>query len=216
MTNIFTRVQYLPLTFAWEASKQDKWGSTAFNISSSFNYSGLFNSKADFRAVANSPKANGNFILFQPGITREQKLFGDWGARFHADGQWANQPLISNEQFGLGGLAGVRGYRDGQEYGDTGWRMTIEPHTPLFKIGMVDQTQPMYMRFFIFNDYGRRYFIDPAGRKGDLPLWGTGFGINALIGERLDFRFILGMPLLDVPGVRAGTPRISFAVSAQF
>ena len=39
-----------------------------------------------------------------------------------ANGQWADGPLISNEQFAMGGLAGVRGYVDGQAYGDKGWR----------------------------------------------------------------------------------------------
>ena len=42
-----------------------------------------------------------------------------------------NGPLFSNEQYAMGGTAGVRGYQDGQAYGDTGWRFSIEPQTPL-------------------------------------------------------------------------------------
>jgi hypothetical protein len=29
------------------------------------------------------------------------------------NGQWASEPLINNEQFGLGGTSGVRGYQEG-------------------------------------------------------------------------------------------------------
>jgi hemolysin activation/secretion protein len=219
-------VQYLPLTVAYDISKADKWGLTAFNLSASFNISALFDSKRDFQSTAGSSKADGNYAILIPGLTREQKLFsgspnrgdiGDWAIRIRADGQWANQPLINNEQFGIGGLAGVRGYHDGQEYGDTGWRTIVEPHTPLLKIGMVDETLPMYMRFFAFNDYGRRYLLAPsAGRDTSLGLWGAGFGFNAVIGDHWDFRFALGFPLLDVPGVKAGNPRALFSISAQF
>ena len=42
-----------------------------------------------------------------------------------ADGQWANEPLISNEQFGAGGVASVRGYQEGQVFGDTGCGMFL-------------------------------------------------------------------------------------------
>jgi len=210
-------VQYLPFALGWDLSKADKWGSTAFNLNSSVNFAGLFDSKADFQKTANSTKASGTFLILNSGLTRDQKFYDDWGVRLHADGQWASEPLISNEQFGIGGLAGVRGYRDGQEYGDTGWRTTIEPHTPLFNLGMVDATLPMYVRFSIFTDYGRRYLLDPTpGRKRELGLWGTGFGFNGVIGDRVDYRFNIAFPLLDTPGVTAGKPRLSFAVSVQF
>src|SRR5205085_4772476 len=127
----------------------------------------------------NSHRADGNFIILTPGITREQKLIGDWGLRLHADGQWANQPLISNEQFALGGLAGTRGYRDGEEYGDTGWRVLVEPHTPLFKVAFGEHgTLPTMLRLSLFTDYGQRYLLDPpAAKKRSLGMWGAGIGI---------------------------------------
>ena len=40
----------------------------------------------------------------------------------------------------LGGLSGVRGYQQGEIYGDTGWRFQFEPHTPQFELGRVDDT----------------------------------------------------------------------------
>jgi len=211
-------VQYLPLSVAWDASKADKWGSTAFNLNASRNFSALFDSKSDFRRAAGSGKASGNFLILNPGLTREQKVYGDWSIRLHADGQWANQPLISTEQFGLGGLAGVRGYREGQEYGDTGWRVLLEPHTPLWKVALGENnTLQTLVRLSLFTDYGQRYLLAPsAGRSGSLAMWGAGFAISATRGEHFDVRLTFGVPLLDVPGVNAWTPRLTFGVSMQF
>jgi hemolysin activation/secretion protein len=212
-----TSVRYLPIALNWDGARQDKWGVTSFNLYNSFNFAGLFGNQDDFRNVAGSQKADGNFYIANAGITREQKLVGDWAVRIRADGQWANQPLISNEQFGLGGNAGVRGYRDGQEYGDTGWRLLFEPHTPLFNVGMVDGRQPMFMRFSLFADYGERYLLDPGPvRQRAVSMLGAGLGFTSTIGEHFDFRLTLGVPLRDTATISAGSTRVTFSFGAQF
>jgi len=213
----FESVSYLPISFSWEASKADKWGVTSFNINNSLNFARLLGNENDFRTVAHFTNANGNYYIANLGLSREQKLFGDWSLRLSADGQWASQTLINNEQFGIGGNAGVRGYRDGQEYGDRGWRVLIEPHSELLNIGMVDGTLPMLVRLSLFTDYGRRYLIEPPpGTKQALSLWGAGVAVSGTIGERYDFRFGLGWPLLDTPGRKAGDLRVTVSAGLQF
>ena len=99
------------------------------------------------------------------GADRMQTIYKDWSVKLHADGQWANGALISNEQYAMGGTAGVRGYQDGQAYGDTGWRFSIEPQTPLMNIGMVGNEgheEPCWVRASVFLDYGRIYLLDKA------------------------------------------------------
>ncbi len=212
-------VEYVPFAVNFDLSRPDKWGSTSLSLYNSFQFTGLRNDSADFRKVAGSPRASGNYYIAILGLTREQKLIGDWGLRLRADGQWANQPLITNEQFALGGNAGVRGYQDGQEYGDTGWRALAEAHTPLFTVPLGEKkTMPMYVRFSLFTDYGQRYLLDPAaaGRPPSVSMWGAGFGFSGNIGEHFDFRLAFGMPLLDIPNVKAGSSRITFAIGAQF
>jgi len=210
-------IEYLPLSVNWEAGWQDPWGTMAVNMNNSFHWNGVFDNKRDFQALA-GPKASGTYYVGNYGFTREQKVYRDWGVRLHADGQWATEPLINNEQFALGGLAGVRGYQDGQEYGDTGWRVQFEPHTPLWNIGMVDNKLPFYVRLFGFTDYGQRYLLNAvsSGRPGSLALWGAGLGANASIGDKIDLRLTVGTALLRIPGVTAGSMRINFAIGGQF
>jgi AraC-like DNA-binding protein len=213
--SLFNSVVYLPVTLLWAGDKRDKWGATGFTLNQSFNYGGLLGSEDDFRALA-GPKANGNYYILTASLEREQKLPGDWGLRLHADGQWANQPLISNEQFALGGLAGVRGYRDGEEYGDTGWRVQVEPHTPYLTVGVLNGKLPITARLYTFIDYGERYLLDPVGRRATVPMLGLGGGLESNIGSHVEFRLAIGVPALDVPTRNSGDARASFALSAQF
>ena len=206
---------YLPIQLSWEGSVSDRYGSTSLGINNSFHWAGLISDKKDFANLAGT-NANGNYYIFTASLTREQKISGGWGVRLHADGQWANQPLISNEQFGLGGAAGVRGYRDGQDYGDTGWRVQCEPHTPYLNLGMVDGTQPLQARFSAFVDYGERYLLDPGPRAGTVPLFGAGVAVAGNIGQHLDFRVTFGLPFLDTPVRKAGDWRLLFGLGAQF
>jgi hemolysin activation/secretion protein len=174
-----------------------------------------------FRKVSLQPGTTGNYIIVTGSLSREQKNEDGWSCLMRADGQWANEPLISNEQFGLGGEAGVRGYPEGATYGDTGWRATLEPRTPQFELGLVDGTEPMQARLYALFDYGERYLL---GANTQQPrrarLAGTGAGISATIGDNLDMRLQVAFALLDIPfateQVYSGDMRISFSLGARF
>ena len=171
---------------------------------------------------------DGNYYIANAGFTREQKLYDQWALTLKAAGQWANQTLIGNEQFGLGGLPGPRGYRDGEEYGDAGWRVSAEPHTPIYPVCMINYTIPLRVSGSVFMDYGQRYdystkFTSPNSVALGIPdripsvsLWGAGAGLNAMIGKIYEFHFALGVPLLSTAAIKAGDARFYFSLSAQF
>ena len=212
-------LDYLPLSLGWSGSVADRFGSTAFDVSQSYNWTGFLGGKSDFQTVAGSAEADGNYYVVTASLTRDQKIWQDWGVRLHADGQWASQPLVSNEQFGLGGNAGVRGYLDGRQYGDTGWRTQFEPHTPYINLGLVDGTIPMLARLYAFVDYGQTISLNSSVHPGTVSLLGTGLGVDANIGEHWDFRLMFGVPLIGVPkaaGDRGSdTVQIKFSLAAQ-
>ena len=209
-------INYLPVQVSWDGSEMDSHGNTMLNLSQSFNCASVISDPADFRAVTGSPKGDGNYYIANAGVTREEKIYHDWAIRFHTDGQWANQPLISNEQFGLGGAAGVRGYQDGQNYGDSGWRVQFEPHSPQLNLGLAGSPVPLFARVAGFVDYGQVYLVNPGPRPGTISMLGVGATLNLSLGQHFDFRTILGVPLLDVPGRQAGSVRILFGLGAQF
>ncbi len=213
---IFTEAQYLPITFGWEGNRPDRFGSTSLSLSEIFNAAAIGNATSDFQAVAGSTNTDARFLVVTAGMTREQKLPADYSLRVHADGQWANKPLISNEQFSLGGQAGVRGYRDGTEYGDRGWRSQLDLRTPFVNAGLIFDEFPMIVRAYTFADYGERYLIDPGPRKNSVAMLGVGGGIDITIGEHFDLHAVLGVPLLDTPARDSGHVRVAFSLGTQF
>ena len=211
-------VDYLPLSLRWDGSRSDKYGSTTFGLGFNANFLGsLFsNSEPNFQRAARSREATGYYQILSGSLLRDQVLFKDWRLGVRLDGQWANQPLISNEQYGIGGLGGARGYREGELFGDTGWRVTSEFKTPPQVIGLVYGKNPLVVRGSIFMDYAEAYLLDPQGRNPRLPLWGTGFGAAATVGPHFEARLLCGWPLISTATTEAYQPRLDFSLSTQF
>jgi len=208
-------IDYLPFSLRWDANEHDASGFTTFGLGYSLNvwYSG---SKANLQNVAGSRESQGHWMTCTINAMREQSFFTNWPMELRLDAQLATEPLISNEQFGNGGVNGVRAYREGELFGDSGWRFMAEQKTPPKVIGLVYGSAPLTVRGSVFMDYGQNYFIDPGARKSPQELLGTGFGAAATIGPNFEIRFLFGWPLTSTPTTRSGEPRFDFALSAQF
>jgi len=240
-----TEVFYVPINVGFNGSVPDSWGQTAFNVQANFNVAtfggvskfGTNVTHGGLSQVAGSKKVHDGFITVQAGADRLQRLYKDWTVKIHADGQWADGALFSNEQYGMGGIAGVRGYADGRAYGDTGWRVSIEPQTPLINIGMVDGDIPFWVRASVFMDYGQIYALDGGffvqktslhgatashvpGDPSQLNFWGVGWSLTGNIGSHIDARLAMGFPLINPDVMTGWSPwrdmHIYFAVGGQF
>jgi hemolysin activation/secretion protein len=211
-------VRYAPLSLRWDGSRPDSTGTTAFGIGYSPNFSdALFNNNEEyFQHVTGSSQANGYFQIVTASLSRQQEVFTNWWLSVRADGQWANQPLVSNEQYGVGGVNSVRGYHEGEVFGDTGWHISLEPQTPSQFIGMVYRNHPLRVRGSVYMGYGETYLLDPQGRTAHTSLWGTGLGAVVSIGATWEGRFLFSWPLLSAGTVSAYEPLFNFSLSAQF
>ena len=218
-------VDYFPINFGINSSRPDAWGSTTFNAQLNCNLSTV-GSLAKLAYSAAAPalntnahnEAHNNYYTVQAGMTRDQRIYQDWTALIHADGQWASCPLFSNEQFAMGGSSGVRGYADGEVYGDTGWRVSLEPRTPMVNIGMVDGDIPFWLRASVFMDYGQTYLlqqITPTSSTSE-SFWGYGGSLTANIGNHLDGRLTIAFPILASALTDAQSVHVYFGVGAQF
>ena len=133
-----------------------------------------------------------------------------------ANGQWADQPLISNEQFGAGGVSSVRGYQEGAVFGDEGWRVSLEQKTPPLVVGTVYGQAPLTLRGSVYMDLADTYLLDPQTRAYSTALWGTGFGFVGSVGAHWEARFLFSLPLLDAPSTTRYHPFFNFGLTAQF
>jgi hemolysin activation/secretion protein len=208
-------LRYLPLSLRYDASLRDALGTTAFGLGLSVNawYSGTI---ANLQNISGSTESSGHWVILTPSLSRDFDVYNNWIFSIRADGQWANEPLISNEQFGAGGVASVRGYHEGEIFGDTGWHISVEQKTPPHVIGYVNGNAPLTVRGSIYMDYAETFLLDPQGRPARTPLWGTGFGVVGSVGTHWDARFLFSMPLLNAGTIEAFQPGFIFSLTAQF
>lgn len=236
---------YMPLVLRWDAARTDALGSFSFYAGGNVNLPlSPFSDNDAFAQVTGTAGTNvlkhatASWFTVTSGLVREQRLAGPWTVLLRTDGQWANGALISNEQFALGGVNTVRGYYEGEHYGDAGWRVSIEPRTPMLDLGLVDGRHPFRIRGSAFLEYGEAYLLDREmviEKKGAPPriwepqlpaLWGTGVTLSGNVGNRFDFRVAVAVALnesatfsvenLEVVRTPAGSWRAHFAIGLQF
>ena len=221
LATTYSTLNYFPLNAGLSGSVPDKLGTTFFNGNVNFNVLPGFSGDADFAKVAYAGTgARANYVTVQLGADRVQTLHQDWTVKLHADGQWANTALIGNEQYAMGGTTGVRGYSDGEAYGDTGWRVMFEPQLPPIDIGMFGNDgneEACWLRGSVFMDYGETYLLDPPpGSSGRQKFWGAGWGATVNLGSHLDGRIAMAWPLTATPQTPAGDLHVYFGVGGQF
>lgn len=106
-----------------------------FNTSLAINFGvrGLAGSDPEFEFKRSGATANFAYLRGSSSLT-----WRTWGGlsvvgRFQY--QYAEQPLVSNEQFSLGGVDTVRGYLEAEELVDSGVAGTLELRSPVARLG---------------------------------------------------------------------------------
>ena len=208
-------VDYVPLSLRYDGSLRDRLGTTFFGLGFTVNtlFSGAL---TNLQNITGSSRSSGNWVVLNPNISREFSIYKDWVLALRADGQWASEPLISTERFGVGGVNSVRGYREGEVFGDNGWHVTAEQRTPGYVLGLAYPGNPMTLRGAIYMDYGEAYVLDPNALTQRISLWGTGLGAVVSVGSHWEARFLCSWPLLDAGGTTAFQPLFNFSLSGQF
>jgi hemolysin activation/secretion protein len=208
---------YFPLSAGWSGARPDRQGSFNFFVNQNLFLPALLSGQSDFQKAAGSRSAGKLGSTVTAGLVREELLPRDWSAVFNANGQWSSEPLIANEQFALGGTSGVRGYREGETYGDSGWRTQFDLRAPAINVGYLPAGTgdiPADLRCSWFMDYGEAYYL--ASKNPAVRQWGTGVGFFLTAGDHLSARLTLAWALLRTQASSAGSAQAYFSLNAQF
>jgi hemolysin activation/secretion protein len=138
------------------------------------------------------------------------------GLSVKLDGQAADQPLISNEQFTAGGMESVRGYKESELAGDSAFHGMTElaapDLAPLFRMGEGFQITP-----YAFYDFALLWINEPLpAQKKELSLQGAGIGIRGTLFRDLEFQADWGFVLSETAHDAYGDSRVHFKVKYQF
>lgn len=237
-------VTYYPLVATYGATFQDDKFTTQFNAAITYNIRTLSSPWDEFDAKRF--KASPSFTHFNMDVSHTQELPEGFQLYGKVQGQIADGPLVSSEQFSLGGLDTVRGYLESEMLGDNGAVANIELRTP--NVGSMLQGElksetgdgkPRFVtfndwRFFVFADVGYTTVLQPLPEQvSSFSAWSYGVGTRFKALEYLNGMVALavpgttppeslpGLPGVALPGVlltgtHANVPRVNFRIWGEF
>ncbi len=152
-TDLGNDVTVHPLSLTYAGVMKMQRASMGFYVGWSHNLPGGWDGRdtqEDFTSVRADAPAS--YTVFHYGAHLSYDFPNDWQVRLLFNGQYTDDPLVSGEQFGLGGEGSVRGFYTRQFANDRGYSGTGEIYTPdLNKILNLPQGQ---LRALIFYDTG--------------------------------------------------------------
>lgn len=159
--------------------------------------------------------ARANFFYLRGAASHERLIGNGFKAFGRIAAQGTTMPLISNEQFSIGGVQSVRGYLEAEELGDIGFAGTLELRSP----GLIQAERyglsELTMHAFV--DAGVVKILDPLPeqvQRVDLSSVGAGLrlrGFEGLLAE-LDWAY----PLVTSSRTDEGDSRFHFSVRYDF
>lgn len=206
-------IQYYPLSAAYNASWYSDRSNTDASATLTWTFRGPGSDAREFelkRAFANP-----TFAHLRAQVSHTQRLERDIVLFGSVEGQWAGDPLISNEQFGTGGLDSVRGYLEVETLGDYGLNAQAEIRSPSIAPRLGPRVNEL--RFHGFVDAGSIAIHRPLAeqRRGE-SLLSTGVGARIRLYDRVNGSLEGAAALADGPVTRAGSVRALFRLWGEF
>jgi hemolysin activation/secretion protein len=165
---------------------------------------------------ANLSRADGrsDFTKISGDILRLQQLGQGWSFLTGFSWQYAFDPLLSSEEFGLGGSQFVRAYDPSEVTGDQGVALKLE----LQKGIKTDWSYLKSFQAYLYFDHGTVLLRNPTSVEDDSSsLTSSGLGVRTNINEWLSGYFEAGLPMSRNVGTEGNKdPRFFFSINARY
>jgi len=211
--NGHTPIRYLPFALGYEGIWKRDGAVSSASLAGHFSIRGLGNDQAQFEAKRF--KSSADYVYLTAGLKHQHELPLGLRLALRAAGQVADSPLISNEQYSMGGWQTVRGYYQTQQLGDHGLNLSAELYSP--NLAPAGSGWAQALRALAFFDWGYLWIMDPLPKNpAHYQLASTGVGLRAqflghFVGD-LDW----GFPLYRQGTVAPGGTRIDFRLAYEF
>lgn len=184
-------IRYLPLSLQYTGGAIDDGGTWQFGLSTTLGIRGLLRRTVDCDGFevdqfeCKRAGADGGFAVLRGEIERTQKLGAGFTLSVQLDGQIATKPLISNEQYSIGGYDSLAGYLESEQSGDSGLRLRTDLTTPNLASWL---TEALDLRLLAFYHWGQVRLVDPLpaqAQRFTLASSGAGLRLTAFKGLKL-------------------------------
>lgn len=208
-----TPIGYLPFMAQYSGNLRDSESLLSFDMGVNFGIRGLGNDEQQFADKRFLAKPN--YIYLSGGLNYRRNL--PWGMELagRTAGQISDSPLISNEQFSMGGMQSVRGYLETHVLADDGVTASLELYSP--RLAPDDWDSLNNLKALVFADGGKGWLTDALpGTAQEFALASVGAGLRIGFAKHLTGEFDFAVPLLNQGTVRAGENRVDFRLITQF
>ncbi len=188
-----TPITYYPFSLSYSATWIGKGYETDVNGAINFHLRGMGSSETEFDNDRHG--ADGSYIYFRGDVSHTRELPGGLQAFFKVQGQAADQPLVTNEQFSGGGLDTVRGFLESEVLGDNALLGRVELRSP--SMGPWISKSIDDWRVYIFTDGG---MLTENGQLAESPvqydLLSVGAGTHIKVLKYINSSLDVGIPLV--------------------
>jgi hemolysin activation/secretion protein len=186
---------------------------TNYTVAAHFAPRGLGNSEKEFNEKRFG--ASPNFAYLTAEYKRENRFDNGVSLRGSVQAQLSGEPLISNEQFSVGGFESVRGYHEAELLGDDGLQASLELHGPTYR-ALTD---------FGFTDFHPLIFADGAvvkirnalpGTESQQEIYSAGAGLRVAWSKALELAVNIAWPFVSTDSVDKQESRVDFFLRSGF
>jgi hemolysin activation/secretion protein len=207
-------VEYFPATIGWRGDWNMGGNKANLTATATFGLRGLGDGQAkfDFKRFDATPDF---FYLKLDGADTYDAPFG-LQLYGHITGQWSGSPLISNEEFSVGGVDTVRGYFESELLGDYGAAVQTELRSPQLA-GLTNFKPISELRLHLFWDGGFEGINSPLiGQDRTDYISSAGVGAQVKLVNHVNGAIDLGAPLIAGPNTRSGPIFGRFRIWGEF
>ena len=208
-----TPIDYVSLMGAYRGNWLHEDGHSTLGAGVHFGVRGLGNTEKEFEEKRF--KARPNYIYATAFLEHEQSLPGRFSLFGKLDGQLADSPLVSNEQYSAGGAESVRGYFESQALGDHAVHGMFELRSP--SLAAYVSRHLNKLNLFMFLDGAKLYIKDALpGQSTAIELYGAGAGLRLRGPAGFEADLALAWPLKDNGKAERGELRPHFRLHYGF
>ena len=169
-----TPITYLPFTLGWDGTWLSEGRTTKAGVAFNFQMRGLVADEQEF--ADKRYKGRPDYAYLRGTFSHEETWKTGWALEARGGWQIAAQPLISNEQFAIGGVDTVRGYLESAALGENGISLSLEARTPNYAKKLAESLDDL--RLLAFVDGGYVHVRQAITADDRFTLAGAGLGMR--------------------------------------
>ncbi len=206
-------ISYAPFLVGYDGSWRYPGVTTSLSSAIHFSVNGVGSDQQEFEN--RRFKAKAGYAYFTTELKHLRELPWDMRLAARVSGQASDSPLISNEQFAVGGPQSVRGYHQTQQLGDDGVNWSVELQSPQLKAQDWDFAQNL--RAHLFFDHAYLWVQHPLPLNPVYyQLAGAGAGLRMQFFKHWLGEFDWAYPLYRQGTVDVGNQRVDFRLAYEF